>query len=127
MKKTLLTTLALIGMSFSLSAQANLPIKIKQGMDYQKARKILLKSGWQIVPMNVKPNGMPVCYPSFGKKNHCKGQFEIAYCAPTGLAYCQMVFYDGRKTYLDITTIGEEPSIHRWEKTTRKPEINVIE
>lgn len=124
MKKTFLALSFLSSLLLSSQALANLPIKIKQGMDYKQARKVLIKSGWQTVVMNRNSLGVPVCYDFLGGEADCQGQFEIEVCAPTGMAQCKMVFFDGNRTYLNVFTVGEEPVIDGWKKTTKKPTIN---
>jgi len=96
---------------------------IEKGMNYEKARKILLNSGWK--PLIMHPNSK--CWKTYQDENVYSCKFkEIDDCSGTGLGYCQMWFYDNNHNFLSITTVeGEPPSsiINSWKKTTKKPKI----
>lgn len=120
--------LALSLFAMSISAK-ELPIKIKKGMPYIDARKILLNSGWQTVTAHTTPNGTPVCFKvqeqeddSLANSEACKYE-EIDTCSGTGMGFCGMSFFDGEETYLSITTAGGEPpeaEINSWRKIKKK-------
>ncbi len=98
------------------SNNGELEIRIKQGMPYPKARKILLESGWQTVDTHKLPNGQPLCYlvatrRDLSLQNDKRCNFlEIDDCSGTGMGYCKMMFYDGKGIYLSVITSGGEPS-----------------
>jgi hypothetical protein len=111
-----------------------LPIKIRQGMEYAQARKILIDSGWQTVNANRTPNGQPVCFLvasmqdwSFQDNVACNYN-EIEVCSGTGMGFCKMIFYDGDNSFLSVVTAGGRPPdalIHNWSKE-KNYEANVI-
>ena len=113
-------------------ALAELPIKIKQGMQYAEARNILLNSGWQTTFANTTPNGTPLCHDATDEdEGSCDGQYEIEECSGTGMGFCLMSFYDGEGTYLSIVTAGGPPSadnkevyIREWHKIKKEDETN---
>ncbi len=105
----------------------NLPINIKKGMPYLKARKILIKKGWQTVAMHTTAHGTPIC--SMGSSEEyvpkiaCKYE-EIEDCSGTGMGFCSMYFFDGENKYLQVITAGGEPpaaQIHSWIKEKELP------
>ena len=120
-------------LSLAASAQS-LPVPIKQGMSYVKARKALIKAGWQTTPGNTLPNGTPVCYIHAERgmdATHEKGAcdfIEVSSCAGSGMGFCAMQFTDGRGSYLHITTADGPPphdaSVHSWhvDKKPTQPE-----
>ncbi|MCK3656305.1 hypothetical protein A4G19_11335 [Pasteurellaceae bacterium Macca] len=126
LKRTLSITMLALPIFITNNVWAKPDINIKVGMDYQKARSILIKSGWKPLVMNRKANGKPACYDFLGREADCNKQYEIESCAPTGIAPCAMHFFDGKKTYLRLYTIGEQPSVDSWKITTKKPQFNRI-
>ena len=91
--------------AFAKAQPSMIPIHIKQGMSYTKARKALLQDGWQTVTMRVHPNGSPVCDID---NQDCK-YLEIDGCSGSGEGFCKMYFYDGENTYLELITAGGPP------------------
>lgn len=124
MKKSIKVVIGLVTIFLSTNSLANLPIK--SGMDYSKARKLLLNNGWKPIVMNKTPNGKPSCYLFIGSPSDCNRQYEIAHCMPTGAAYCSMFFVNKRKEYLKVITSGEDPIVDYWEILKKKPKINII-
>lgn len=141
MSRTIFITLLVLMFSTHSVLAKDLPITIKKGMSYIKARNILLKNGWQTVTAHTMPNGTPVCFKvadmdvtDEGYKNaansaSCKFE-EIDSCSGTGMGFCNMSFFDGDETYLSITTADGEPPnayIYFWKKykennsVSRKP------
>jgi hypothetical protein len=116
------------------SMSFKIPIKIKQGMEYGQARKLLIDSGWQAVNANRTPNGAPVCFLvatmqsfSFQDDVACKYN-EIDACSGTGMGYCKMIFHDGNGGFLSVITSGGQPPdavIDNWSKEASF-EANVI-
>ena len=105
----------------------SLPIKLKKGMPYLKARQILLNTGWQTVVMHITPNGSPICNMSNWDEKvqeiSCKYE-EIEACSGTGMGFCSMYFFDGEDKYLHIITAGGEPpdaEINSWQKVKKLP------
>lgn len=131
--KRLTLLIAAACLSFAASAQS-LHVPIKQGMSYVKARKALIKAGWQTTPGHTLPNGTPVCYihAEMGMDaTHEKGAcdfIEVSSCAGTGMGFCAMQFTDGRGSYLHITTADGPPpndaNIYSWrvDKKSTQPE-----
>jgi hypothetical protein len=123
-----LFAIAMISISMQVSAKEPL-IKIKKGMPYIEARKILLDAGWQTVTAHTTPNGTPVCFKvqeqedeSLANSEACNYE-EIDSCSGSGMGFCEMIFFDGEKTYLSITTDGGEPpeaEINSWRKVKKK-------
>jgi hypothetical protein len=125
-----LFAIAIISISMQVSAK-ELSIKIKQGMSYIEARKILLDAGWQTVTAHTTPNGTPVCFKdqdqeqedeSLANSEACNYE-EIDTCSGTGMGFCGMNFFDGEETYLSIITAGGEPpaaEINSWIKVKKK-------
>ena len=125
----------LLAILFTLPVFAkDLPIKIKKGMPYTEARKVLLDAGWQTVTAHTTPNGTPVCfkveymkpneqgYDDLVKSEACNYE-EIDSCSGTGMGFCGMSFFDGEGIYLSITTAGGEPpdaEINSWRKVKKK-------
>ena len=97
----------------------NLAVRIKQGMNYTDARRILINDGWQTMVMHrMSFHNYPVCYDHEYNRNteECK-YFEIEDCSGTGMGYCSMFFYDGSNTYLHVVTQGGGPpdaEIENW-------------
>jgi len=131
--KRLILLIAAGCLSLDVSAQT-LPTPIKQGMPYGKARKALIKAGWQTTPRHTLPNGTPVCYIHAERgmdATHEKGAcdfIEVSSCAGSGMGFCDMQFTDGRGSYLHITTVDGPPphdaNIYRWhvDKKPTQPE-----
>lgn len=127
-KVFVLFSIATISISMEVSAK-ELPIKIKKGMPYIEARKILLDAGWQTVTAHTTPNGTPVCFKvqeredeSLASSEACNYE-EIDTCSGSGMGFCNMNFFDGEETYLAITTAGGEPpeaEINGWRKVKEK-------
>jgi len=122
MKKAISTLLlgSILSLTATIAHAESLPIKIKQGMSYEKARQILIDAGWQTVVMNRTPNGTPLCYGADWGQD-CDGLYEIESCAGTGMGYCNMWFYDGGDVYLWVRTVGDAPpdaSVDAWWKKT---------
>jgi hypothetical protein len=131
--------LLIIIMSFWGSAFAgDMPIRIKQGMLYTKAREILINDGWQTVTAHTTGNGMPICYRTkdmdpytdpeykqFNDSEECNYP-EVDDCSGTGMGFCKMNFYDGERTYLTVVTDGGPPpdgEIYSWRKG-KAPELS---
>jgi hypothetical protein len=116
---------------FSASMQISakeLTVRIKKEMLYLEAREILINAGWQSVIAHSTPNGTPICFKvqeqndeSLANSEACKYK-EIDSCSGTGMGFCAMGFFDGKETYLSITTSGGEPpdaEIFSWRKVRR--------
>lgn len=129
MNRYILATLMLFAL-VSNSFGKDLPLNIKKGMSYTKARSVLLNNGWQTVVAHTAANGTPVCFkvadilPTNKEYNQlvatpaCKYE-EIDACSGTGMGFCKMSFFDGDHTYLDVqTSEGEPPAayIYSWRK-----------
>lgn len=136
MKKIYILTTAILTLLLACNNvyAKELSIKIKQGMPYLKARKLLLADGWQTVTVHATPNGTPICfkvedmepsdefYEELSNSQSCK-YVEIDSCSGTGMGFCNMIFYDGEKTYLTVITDGGEPpdaQVNKWSKSSKK-------
>lgn len=118
----------------NISSAADLRVNIKQGMTYEKARKALIKSGWQTTVMHQLPNGTPVCSDyEWNKETNKKCFYEIVSCSGTGMGFCSAVFYDGGNKYLEVITSGEGDDteigyVRKWNKSSSMPqEIEIHE
>ena len=75
--------------------------RIEEGLDYSKARKLLIDSGWTPV-LQTELTG------PFGESVR-KTYREARNCAGTGRAPCIFVFKDKRERILLVNTVGEVP------------------
>ena len=77
---------------------------------YHKARKALLKAGWQ--PLQTKSFNEASEDPDISSGNGAifwkKGYVEVEACAGTGVAACAFLFKDIYNNQLRVTTAGEE-------------------
>jgi len=127
-KKYRFIILCLLGCMCSFTVLAA-PLHIKQGMSYTKARKNLLRDGWQIVSMHKLPNGTPSCDHLQNDNQNCK-YLEVDSCSGSGMGYCNMIFYDGEMKYLYVTTSGGPPqdaSIDSWNLSKKSPNVVIEE
>jgi hypothetical protein len=126
MRNGLMAIVAVIGLSFQPSgtpASAQTPaikgtpapaLKIN-GMDYGRARKMILAQGWKAVPGPCQQIDQKTC-----------GYFpEIESCAGAGASYCAMAFVRQNQC-LYVTTLGDPPygsdaGAARVKKTTFRP------
>ncbi|WP_419204175.1 hypothetical protein [Bordetella trematum] len=122
MKKRIeIALFGIVAAFFSIPSLAkDLPIKIKKEMEYSEARASLLKSGWQPVVAHMAANGTPICYEvvdldpqddryaDLVDSEACKYE-EIEACSGSGMGFCSMKFFDGRKNYLSVITAGGSP------------------
>lgn len=107
----------------------DLPIRIKKGMLYVDARKVLIEDGWQTVRMHQNPNLTPRCWKTWDETDEEACQYEeIDTCSGTGGGLCIMYFFDANSNkFLWIRTIWGEPpeaQIDLWEISTDPPQIN---
>jgi hypothetical protein len=126
MKRIFLPICLLLSILVSSAFAEGLPVKIKKGMPYLKARKILINSGWQAITIHTTPNGTPTCWADWEgakDKESCKYE-EIDSCSGTGMGFCKMWFFDGENKFLRIITSGGEPpdaEINSWNKRKEPP------
>lgn len=122
MKKQLISTLAIIAFTLTMSVKAEevcKPVKHAKvstitNLTYQKARKALIKAGWQ--PLQTKTfndvakevSEDPDLSAGNGMIFWNKGYVEIEGCAGTGLSPCAFLFKDIYSNQLRVTTAGEE-------------------
>jgi hypothetical protein len=111
-----------------------LPVRIKQGMSYTQARKLLLKDGWKVKVAHTTSDGTPICYiaefneeyyESYMKKSEVCKYKEIENCSGTGMGFCEMELLGDDGTQLFILTIEGWPpdaKIYRWD--VRRKEIS---
>jgi len=81
--------------------------KLKQGMSYASARKMLLEGGWQAVAQS--PNRE-----LFGQQEYIVKTlkyYEVEDCSGTGVGYCRFLFKDVNKRKLVIVTYNNEEGI----------------
>lgn len=90
--------------------------KMKQGMSYAKARKLLTDSGWQFVI------GSPT-RELFGQEEYIFKTlkfYEMETCSGTGMGYCRFLFKDVDKRKLIVVTVNNEegikggPTVDNW-------------
>lgn len=90
--------------------------KLKQGMSYAKARKMLIDSGWQL--MVGSPNRE-----LFGQEEYIFKKlkfYEMETCSGTGMGYCRFLFKDVNKRKLAVVTVNNEegskggPIVDNW-------------
>ena len=74
-----------------------------QNMPYDKARAIILKSGWKPIK-NKAPNELGFV----GRDMYDKGFIEVGSCAGSGMAPCNFYFTKNDNQFLGVYTIGEE-------------------
>src|SRR5262245_14566945 len=79
-------------------------------LTYHKARRKLLRAGWQPYPTIGHMEGTSNPKISYGNGEIFweKGYWEIEGCAGTGLAPCAFLFEDAYGNKLRVTTAGEE-------------------
>ena len=118
MKKKLISILALFAFTSTLAIGAEESCKPTKhakvptitSLTYHKARKALLKSGWQ--PLQTKSFNEAFADPDIssgnGKLFWKKGYVEIESCAGTGVAPCNFLFKDIYNNQLRVTSSGEE-------------------
>lgn len=90
--------------------------KMKQGMSYAKARKMLTDSGWQFMV------GSPT-RELFGSEEYIFKTlkfYEMETCSGTGMGYCRFLFKDINKRKLVVVTVNNEegskggPIVDNW-------------
>lgn len=90
--------------------------KLRQGMSYAKARKMLINSGWQAVVSS--PNRE-----FFGSEEYIFNTlkfYEVESCSGTGMGFCRFLFRDINKKKLVVVTANNEegikggPIINNW-------------
>jgi len=82
-----------------------------QGMNYSKARRVLLKNGWQASYRRWQD------IPEFGREHKYyfdKGWREVESCSGTGMGYCMFKFHDHYGNKLDVVTEGDNPIVSHW-------------
>jgi len=84
-----------------------------QGMRYSKARRVLLKNGWQATYSRWQD------IPEFGREHdffYDKGWREVETCSGTGMAYCSFSYHDHYGNKLGIITEGDDddPIVNSW-------------
>jgi hypothetical protein len=81
--------------------------KMKQGMSYAAARKMLMAGGWQAVAPS--PNRE-----LFGQEEFIVNKlkfYEMEACSGTGAGYCRFLFRDVDKRKLVVVTVNNEEGI----------------
>lgn len=90
--------------------------KMKQGMSYARARKMLTDSGWQFM------TGSPT-RELFGQEEYIFKKlkfYEMETCSGTGMGYCRFLFRDVNKRKLVVVTVNNEeggkggPIVDNW-------------
>lgn len=90
--------------------------KMKQGMSYARARKMLTDSGWQYM------TGSPT-RELFGQEEYIFKKlkfYEMETCSGTGMGYCRFLFKDVNKRKLVVVTVNNEegskggPIVDNW-------------
>jgi hypothetical protein len=85
------------------AAESKLP-KLRQGMQFDKARTLLLDAGWQGI-RNYPP---PENFGMLGYVFYDLGFTEVVDCAGTGMAPCIFVYKNAKGKKLEVHTYGEE-------------------
>ena len=78
--------------------------KLRQGMKFEAARKLLIDGGWQAT-MYAWQDIEGRC--GF-REEICQKYQETVACSPVGLAQCRFNYTDAGGSRLTVTTIGEE-------------------
>lgn len=74
---------------------------INLGMDYVRARQILLGQGY--IPATQRPT-----VPCEEGDRRCQNYPEMLYCSPTGIALCAFIWRTPRGETIEILTAGED-------------------
>jgi len=85
------------------NAGSSLP-KLRQGMIYARARRMLIANGWQAVnfPPNRKLSG------SMDYLVNTLGFYEVEDCSGTGAGYCRFLFNNAEGKKLVVVTVNNE-------------------
>lgn len=89
-----------------ITKETSMP-KLRQGMNYSKARKLLINSGWQAVVNS--PNRE-----FFGSEEYIFNTlkfYEVESCSGTGMGFCRFLFRDVKNRKLVIITANNEEGI----------------
>lgn len=81
--------------------------KLKQGMSYAKARKMLIDGGWQAV---INPPNREL----YGQMDHLVnklGYYEVEDCSGTGLGLCRFLFRNYNDKKLVVVTANNEEGV----------------
>ncbi len=124
MKKVKLILALMLFLGCSHGFAEDFSIKLKKGMPYEEARKLLINAGWRPIVAHSTAKGAPLCFKvkdtgdsSLASDEACKYK-EIDSCSGSGVGFCAMKFFDGKDTYLTVTTVGGEPpdaNVNSWQ------------
>lgn len=95
-----------IGQSEASKTSPTIPLK--QGMEYKKARELLISRGWQAKLPTLRD------YNAFAKDSAMKrlasqGFTEVVLCSGTGYGFCRFEFKDAEGRLLAVTTVNNHP------------------
>ncbi len=117
MLKPFLSSLLLSAVfSVNLSASAQEVPKLRQGMTYSEARKLLIEGSWQAVfnPDQVNNSDRGVVIDGLIKK----GYTEVVDCSGTGLGLCVFKFQNAKGQNLFVRTVNNsaryESKVFSW-------------
>ncbi|MBD1846481.1 hypothetical protein H6F89_24250 [Cyanobacteria bacterium FACHB-63] len=85
-------------------------IPLKQGMEYKKARELLISHGWQAKLPTLRD------YNAFAKDSTMKrlasqGFKEVVLCSGTGAGFCRFEFKNAEGQLLAVTTVNNPPRV----------------
>lgn len=116
MRSTIITLSILVALTYGVNAQRTCaPAKHSKlpaitDLTYHRARKLLLKAGWQPVQTinaNKASTDVKILWGN-GQLFWKKGYREVESCSGTGLAFCSFLFSDAYDNRLRVVTGGEE-------------------
>jgi hypothetical protein len=94
--------------------------KLKQGMSYDQARKILVDSGWQAILLSPNRDWRQVGTGTTRFRD--LGYDEVVSCSGTGLGFCLFEFASADNRKLVVITAGgaQQPFLYRWNIEIKK-------
>jgi hypothetical protein len=84
------------------------PIELRFDMDYDDARALLIRDGWQPYIRHWNHGSSPDVRYGNGPVFWDRGYHELAYCSGMGHAFCRFEFVDANQNKLVVITRGEE-------------------
>ena len=106
--------------SSAIATSAQEVPKLKQKMSYDKARNILLNSGWQA---NLRSQNRDWQQMGTGMiRFRDLGYDEVVSCSGTGLGFCRFEFVTSDNRKLVVVTSGgtQRPLLYRWSIEVKK-------
>jgi hypothetical protein len=102
-----------IQVSLENPRKATVVTRIRQGMSYQEARKILIQQGWQ-PNLSTSNREIPNLEDNRIKSIYDSGYKEIKDCSGTGLGLCGFEFTNSKGELLVVSTAQEELVVFHW-------------